>query len=120
MSSLPLLLPQTTTPDLCVKKAKKNYDEEMRRPCNIRTFGALCRTMDHLLEVLERRDHELISIQAFLWDRSVSGERERRTLFPHGLGPADCMTLSREGSVSHRASPPHPVVQGSARCARRP
>ena len=40
-----------------------------REPQNIRTFGALRMTMNHLLGVMDRDDEELVEVQAFLWDR---------------------------------------------------
>jgi hypothetical protein len=58
-----------TSVDLAVKKTVRNYDGDQRLPRNIRTFGALAKTMDHLLSHVMSSGRELKQIQSFLWDR---------------------------------------------------
>jgi hypothetical protein len=32
-------------------------------------YSALCHTMDHLLDVMDTADEDLLSVHSFLWDR---------------------------------------------------
>jgi hypothetical protein len=61
--------PKSTSPELCIKKAVRNYDEKERQPQNIRTFGALCRTMNRLMQIMDSTEEELVEVHSFLWDR---------------------------------------------------
>ncbi|GLI61136.1 hypothetical protein VaNZ11_003411 [Volvox africanus] len=71
-----------TNENLIIKKARKNYSEEDRRPENLRTFRALGLTMARLRSLIAAPDETalaatiqcspeqtLLNVQAFLWDR---------------------------------------------------
>lgn len=53
---------------LMVKKARRNFEEDDRRPEMIRTPAALWRTMEHLRGVMDS-DAGFDEIHKFLWDR---------------------------------------------------
>ncbi|GFR48337.1 hypothetical protein Agub_g10224, partial [Astrephomene gubernaculifera] len=71
-----------TSEALIIKKARKNYSEEDRRPESLRTFRALRLTMSRLRSLISAPDETglaaatgrspeqaLLDVQAFLWDR---------------------------------------------------
>ncbi|GLC41495.1 hypothetical protein PLESTB_001005300 [Pleodorina starrii] len=71
-----------TSENLIIKKARKNYSEEDRRPENLRTFRALGLTMSRLRSLIAAPDEvalgaaiqaapeqTLLHVQGFLWDR---------------------------------------------------
>lgn len=58
-----------TSAELCVKKARRNYDPDERTPDNFRTFDALGKTMLFLRRVMDAGAHKLVDVHKFLWDR---------------------------------------------------
>ncbi|EFJ48360.1 hypothetical protein VOLCADRAFT_90955 [Volvox carteri f. nagariensis] len=95
-----------TSENLIIKKARKNYSEEDRRPENLRTFRALSLTMARLRSLISNPDETalaasihctpeqtLLNVQAFLWDRYREVRKEiiaqhfhaRAELLPHVL-----------------------------------